>query len=166
MRSLFQIHATLKSHHRTEAAVLGHTLIRAAAALPQVVHQVVDETFRRTLTGVEMLKTNLAAAARAVASLIVGINRLEHVTDGMAAQGQVIYAYVNMFTSLLSVLEKASVGEAEKAALVEAATAVAKKAATSKTKGKAQQPRVLNLKDVPTLNAVTRFLCGILELLD
>ncbi|KAK5136925.1 hypothetical protein LTR08_001432 [Meristemomyces frigidus] len=166
MRSLFQVHATLKSHRRTEAGVLAHHLVLAAAALPQVVHTIVDESFKRALTGAEMLKSNLAAAGRAVASLVVGINRLAHTAEGADVQGQVIYAYVSLFASLLGTLEKASEGEAKKAVSTEAVAMAEKKTAPSKAKGRAQQPKAVNLKDIPTLNALTSFLCGILDLLD
>ncbi|KAK4546368.1 hypothetical protein LTR36_002045 [Oleoguttula mirabilis] len=166
MRSLFQVHAVLKSHHRTEASVLAHHLIRAASALPQVVHQIVELGSRRAISGPALLKSNLTAAGRAVASLIVGITRLSYVTGGAKVLGQVVYWYVKMYASLLSALEEASEGAAKAAVALEIAGPAEKKAGSSKAKGKAQQPKAVNLKDNPTLNTITCFLCGIIDLLD
>ncbi|KAK5113753.1 hypothetical protein LTR85_010770 [Meristemomyces frigidus] len=166
MRRLFQVHAVLKSHHRTEASVLAHHLIRAASALPQVVHQVVEQSSKRTITGPDLLKSNLTAAGRAVASLIVGITRLGHLTDGTEVLGQVVYWYVKMYDTLLHTLEEASEGAAKAAAAHEIGGIAEKKTASSKAKGKAQQPKAVNLKDNPMLITITCFLCGIIDLLD
>jgi len=166
MRNLYQMHAVLKSHHRTEPAVLAHYLIRAASALPQVVQQIVEQSRKRTITGAEMLKSNLKAAARAVASLIVGFNRLGHVADGAEVQGQVIYAYIQMYANWLNALDEASDGESKRILAQENAEPTEKKSTQSKAKSKAQQPRALNLKDNPTLNTMTCSLCGIIDLLD
>lgn len=166
MRSLYQAHAALKSHHHTEAAVLAHHLVRAASALPQVLQQAVKASFTRPVTGPELLRTTLTAAGRAVASLIVGIDRVVHVADGAEVQGHVIYAYVNMFDNLLKTFEDASEAAVTKAANQQLVAASDKRPTTSKGKTKAQQPKAVNLKDIPSLNAISCFLCGTVELLD
>ncbi|KAK4910303.1 hypothetical protein LTR49_020984 [Elasticomyces elasticus] len=166
MRSLYQVHVVLKRHDRTEPAVLAYHLVQAASALPQVVHAAVKASFTRLLTGQSILKTTLTAAGKAVVSLVVGINRLSHVTTGKNVQGQVMYSLVHMFASLLGTLEKASEFEAEKAARqANAAAAVDKRPKSSKGKAVAQ-PKQPNLKDIPSLNLITCFLCGIIDVLD
>ncbi|KAK4888876.1 hypothetical protein LTR27_012275 [Elasticomyces elasticus] len=164
MRSLYQVHVMLKRHDRTEPAVLAYHLVQAASALPQVVQAAVKASFTRLLTGQSILKTTLTAAGKAVVSLVVGINRLSHVTNGKNVQGQVMYSLVHMFASLLSTLETASEFEAEKAAR-QTNAAVDKRPKSSKGKA-AAQPKQPNLKDIPSLNLITCFLCGIIDVLD
>ncbi|TKA66276.1 hypothetical protein B0A55_09524 [Friedmanniomyces simplex] len=166
MRSLYQVHALLKSNDRTEAAVLAHHLVQAASALPQVVQQAVKATFARPIGGHGVLKTTLTAAGKAIVSLVVGVNRLSHVTNGTEMQGQVVFAYVQMFVSLLGTLEEASELEAEKAEKQMITAAAANRPTTSKGKASAQQPKQPSLKNTPSLNAVTCFLCGIIDVLD
>ena len=166
MRSLYQAHAVLKSHNRTEAAVLAHHLVRAASALPQVVQQAVKASFARPFTGHEVLKATLTAAGRAAVSLIVGINRLSHTASGAEFLGQVVYAYVQMLAGLLSTLEEASELEAKRAKTQSNTACADKRPTTSKGKATAQQPKQPNIKDVASLNTLTRFLCGIIGILD
>lgn len=166
MRSLFQVHGILKSHNRIEASALAHHLVRAASTLPQVIQQVVEKSLKRSNTGPDSLKSNLAAAGRAVASLIVGITTLNHVSGGTEVLGQVTYWYVKMYASFLATLAEASEGAAKAAAAHELGSAVEKKSTATRTKGKAQQPKAFNLKDNPMLNAITCFVCGLIDLLD
>ncbi|KAK3069014.1 hypothetical protein LTR53_012989 [Teratosphaeriaceae sp. CCFEE 6253] len=166
MRSLFEAHAVLKSHGRTEPLALAHHLVRAASALPQVIQQAVQTSFVRPIKGLEMLKTTLTAAGKAVVSLVVGISRLCKVADGAEIQGQVVYAYVQMFAPLLVTLETASEHETKKTTTQTPTAAASKRPSTSKGKAIAQQAKQPNVKDITSLNLITCFLCGIVDMLD
>ena len=108
MRSLFQAVAELKSRQRTDPATLAHHLMRSAEFLPQVVKAAVDASFGRPDSGLHVLRSTLTAASRTWAMLISGINRLQYVADGNEVSGQVIYAYVHMYSNLLHLMEEAS----------------------------------------------------------
>lgn len=168
MRSLYQAHTLTKSHHRLEATALAHHLIRAASALPQVVKQSIDASFSRQLHGHELLRSTLIAAGRAFATLIAGINRLSRLPAGAEVQGQVIYAYVQAFSGLIGNIERASehASKHELSAATTMSVVVEKRPGTSKGRTKAQQPKQSNLKDLPSVNAITVFIAGSIDLLD
>ena len=123
--------------------------------------QAISECFKRPEAALDLLKSNLRAANRAVTSLISGLSRLSNAADGAEVQGRVIYAYVQMFSNLVEAL-----GEASSRELRKPLARSEERPSTSKGKKKSENAKPANLKDKPTLNALTSFLCGILDLLD
>ncbi|KAH9829204.1 mitochondrial large ribosomal subunit YmL35 [Teratosphaeria destructans] len=162
MRHLFQVHLALKSHSRAEPDILAHHLVEAASSLPQVVRATVDQLPKRFLTSTDLLKTNLTAAARVVVTLMVGFNRLNSVAGGAEVQGQVIYAFVQMFGSFLNNIELVAEAEAGKPP----PTDFERCAKTLKGKPKAPPKNAGNMNDTPTLNSITVFITSILDQLD
>ncbi|KAI7164624.1 sure-like protein [Hortaea werneckii] len=158
LRNLYQIHAAMRSHHRSDPNILAYHLVRAASTLPKVVTQ---ECLNRSVAGLDLLRSNLRAANRAVVSLISGLNRLSGAANGPEVQGRVMYAYVRMFCELIEALEEASSRE-----ITKPLAGSEERHSTSKGKKKCEHAKPANLKDRPTLNALTAFLCGILDLLD
>ncbi|KAI7226172.1 hypothetical protein KC330_g8909 [Hortaea werneckii] len=161
LRNLYQIHAAMRSHHKNDPNILAYHLVRAAYTLPQVVVQPIPECLNRQVAGLDLLKSNIRAAKRAVVSLISGLTRLTNAANGPEVQGRVIYAYVRMFCELIEALAEASSREINKPLAVPE-----ERPTTSKGKKKSEHAKPANLKDRPVLNALTSFLCGILDLLD
>ncbi|KAI7544688.1 sure-like protein [Hortaea werneckii] len=161
LRSLYQIHAAMRSHHKNDPNILAYHLVRAASTMPQVVTQTISECLNRPIAGLDLLKSNLRAANRAVVSLISGLNRLSNTADGAEVQGRVIYAYGRMFSELIEAL-----GEASSREITKPLAGSEERPSTSKGKKKSEHAKPANLKDRPTLNALTAFICGILDLLD
>ncbi|KAI7262899.1 sure-like protein [Hortaea werneckii] len=161
LRNLYQIHAAMKSHHRNDPNMLAYHLVRAASTLPQVVIQSVAECVNPPTPGKSLLQSNLRAANRAVTSLISGLSRLSNAANGAEVQGRVIYAYVRMFSNLIGAM-----GEASSREIDQPLAGSGERPNTSKGKKKSEHAKPANLKDRPTLNALTSFLCGILDLLD
>lgn len=168
MRSLYQTHTILNRNQRTDPASLAHHLVRAASALPQVVNQATKLGLRRPGLGADDSRSTLMAAGRAAASLLVAIKRLGHVATGAEVEGQVIYAYVQMFKKLLQGVEEASATTIEEGS-IERLKMATKAASPEKTKAKtkSKEPKQANsFKDQPTVNAITILLCGIVDALD
>ncbi|KAK1057697.1 hypothetical protein LTR33_013573 [Friedmanniomyces endolithicus] len=160
MRGLYEMYTFSKHPDRSEATVLAYHLVRTASVLPQVVQQAIKTSFTQPASGHEVLKTTLTAAGKAVVSLVVGLDRLSQATDGTELQGQVVYAYVHMFVSLLGTFEEVSEFEVIEAQRKTSMTAAAKRPSTSKKKASSQQPKQPkqpNLKETPSLNAITCF---------
>lgn len=161
LRNLYQIHAAMRPHHRNDPNILAYHLVQAASTLPQVVARTISECFNRQGAGRDLLKSNLRAATRAVVSLISGLNRLTNAADGAEVQGRVIYAYARMFSELIEAL-----GEASSCEITKPLAGSEQRPSTSKGKKRSEHAKPANLKDRPTLNTLTAFLCGILDLLD
>lgn len=151
----------MRSHHKNDPNILAYHLVRAASTMPQVVTQTISECLNRPIAGLDLLKSNLRAANRAVVSLISGLNRLSNTADGAEVQGRVIYAYGRMFSELIEAL-----GEASSREITKPLAGSEERPSTSKGKKKSEHAKPANLKDRPTLNALTAFICGILDLLD
>ncbi|KAK3679977.1 hypothetical protein LTR78_000354 [Recurvomyces mirabilis] len=166
MHSLFQMHAVLKGPAKVEPAVLARHLIRTASALPQVMQQAVVVQFASEQSNLNVLKSTLNAAARATTMLIVGVTRLSNLADSIEVHGQVIYACVHMFANLLDLVATASAAEMRKADQINSVLSTNQRPTTSKGKTKTVLPKQVNLKDVPSLNAIVCFLCGIPDLFD
>ncbi|KAI6878351.1 sure-like protein [Hortaea werneckii] len=161
LRNLYQIHAAMKSHLKNDPNILAYHLIRTASTLPQVVIQTFSECLKRPDARQDLLKSNLRAAHKAVVSLMSGLSRLSNAADAAGVQGRVIYAYVRMFSNLIEAL-----GEASSREINNPLTGSEERPSTSKGKKKSEHAKPTNLKDDPSLNAFTSFLCKILDLLD
>ncbi|EMC98451.1 hypothetical protein BAUCODRAFT_32491 [Baudoinia panamericana UAMH 10762] len=99
--------------------------------------------------------------------LIVGFNRVNDATDGADMQGQLVYAYVKMFADLLDTFSAAPEAELNRVGSEDGSSGTGKRPTSSKGKSsRAQKPKQLGARDMPSLNAMTSFLCGMLALLD
>ncbi|KAK1813869.1 hypothetical protein LTR12_011777 [Friedmanniomyces endolithicus] len=166
VRGLYETCTLSKHPNRSEATVLASHLVRTASALPQVVQQAIKTSVTQPVSGHEVLRTTLTAAAKAVASLVVGLDRLSQATNGTELQGQVVYTYVHMFVSLLGTLEEVSEFEVVEAQRKTSTPAAAKRTTTSKKKASSRQSKEPSLKESPSLNAIICFLGGIIDVLD
>lgn len=165
MRGFYEVNAILKSNQKTEPAILAHQCVRAASAVPQVLQQALQNPSSTSDNAVDDLKLILTACNRAILSLIMGFNRLNHVTEGAQVQGKVIYAYVQMYTKLADILSETSTSEVTKSINGEPSTTVEKKSSSSKAKIK-QASKPGNIKANTTLNLIAKFLCSIIDNLD
>lgn len=159
MRSFYQVNAILKSNQKTDPVVLAHECVRAAATIPQVLQQVLKQPDSTSSADVEDLKVVLTACSRAIMSLTMAFNRLSNVADGSQVQGRVTYAYVAMYTKLIEVLTQTSKLEATK---VVAASGDENNKPTTKSKKK-QAPNSATIRSNPTLQAISIFLCSIID---
>lgn len=165
MRSFYQVNVTLKSNRKTEPAVLAYHCVRAASAVPQVLEQALQTIAVTTSDECEDLKLVLTACNRAILSLIMGFNRLSHVTDGPQAQGKVAYAYVQMYSKLVDILSDRSHSECKTLINEEPSARPESRLSFPKAKSK-QLPQHGNIKASSTLSILVSFLCGILKNLD
>jgi hypothetical protein len=154
MRSIYQIHAQLRSHDKTEPQLLAYQIVRAAAALAQVVAKTIEHQKIPGQTDSYALKSVLVAASRSCRSLNTGFNRICHVAGGAEVRGQVIYAFVQAYRKLIECLgdisESESAGSGQPDVL---------------SKGRSKQ-RVPTAKDNVTLDLMTRLLCTMIDELD
>ncbi|GAB7365468.1 hypothetical protein MBLNU230_g6541t1 [Neophaeotheca triangularis] len=168
MRSLYHINRTLKVSERTDPVALTYHLANAASVLPKIVQKAVGTALDTLISRTDDLRDVLAASARSVAVMIVGLGRLSRVVQGQPQfLGQVVYAYTGMFATLLEVFQEASESETRRAMEAEgnANSTVAGKAA-SKYKSKAKIPKPTNIRDNALLSMLSSFLAGIIDLLD
>ena len=105
MRSLYQVQVLLKVHGRTEPPVLAYHLVRTAGALPQVIQQTLKDGNHPRDYEIGSLKAVLTMANRSLHALIKGFNRLSHIAEGFEVQGQVTYAYLQMYRKLIDALD-------------------------------------------------------------
>jgi len=168
MRALYQTHASLKSRDLTEPVILAHHLVRAASALPQVVHKLIKQSLSAPVADPSSMKFALTATTRSVLSLVVGINRLSRAANGAEVLGSVVYAFVQMFSSLLNALEKGAALEIELAMRAEFDPSSSQTLSSSKSKAKAKikQSKSAGPKDNATLSIITSFLCSVIDLLN
>ncbi|KAK0302837.1 hypothetical protein LTR01_008511 [Friedmanniomyces endolithicus] len=166
MRGLYETYNLSKHPNRSEASVLAYHLVRTASALPHVVQQAIKTRFTQLSSGHEVLKTTLTAAGKVVVSLVVGLDRLSKATNGTEMQGQVVYAYVHMFVSLLGTLEEVSEFEVVEAQRKTSMPAAAKRPTTSKKMVSSRLPKQPHIQDTPSLDAIACFLGGVIDSLD
>jgi len=165
MRGLYQAHAALKNRNSIEPTTLAHHLIRAASAVPQVVHQLVKQSLAGTIVDLGSMSTTFMAANRAIKALISGLDRLSHAEGGSEIQGSVIYAYVQMFAKLLDVFHDASGVELKRLTTNDVSTSASKSSSSTKQKAKTKQLKTANMKDKPALSAITTFLLSLIDLI-
>ena len=165
MRALYQTHVALKSRNRAEAVVLAHHLISAAKSLPQVVNQLIKRSLSGTVDSIQM-KTTLTASSRAMSSLTVGVNRLSHAAGGVDVQGSVLYAYVQMFSSLLDNVDEISASETRRAVGQDITVSTSTSSNVRKKEARVKQPKSTNVKENVILSALTAFMCSTIDLLN
>lgn len=165
LRRVFDIHATVKAHGKTDTTRLAHHVIEAAFAVSGMVKQSVEERIASVTPDLQHFKSILIAASRATASIFVGLNRISHVPEGSVVQGRVVHAIVQMFRDILSQFEWLASAEIEKAEN-ELANLKAKKGPTGGAETKATSAKSVAVQGSPSLNALTALLSNIIGLLD
>ncbi len=158
MRSLFQVHKILKNHDRTEPSLLAYHLVQAAEALPQLVGKRVEQDDLAGKTAIDGFKPIIVATGRCFRYLISGFDRLTHVAGGSELCGQVTYAFVQMYSKLVDLIEAISKVETSSTAVT-----VPTKSIPSK---KAKVPAAMGVRSTPLLDLLTRLLSSMLDRLD
>jgi hypothetical protein len=110
------------------------------------------------------MTTTMTAVGRVVAGILAGLQKLVQLDSSDSLKGQVTHALVRMYDKILAQFDAVS---QEKALEESAGATIDLKTSTSmaKAKSKGGPPRV-NIKDVPTLNALAGLLSGIIKQLD
>jgi hypothetical protein len=161
MRKLFGIGLFFKPGSQVIAKDLAHHLCSTAAEVATVV---VDTLGQQDVTNGTDLAATMTAAGRVVAGMLAGLQKLSRMDSSEASQNQVTYALVRMYESLLAGFATVSKEEALSETPV-LSNDPKSSPAKSKPKPKCGTTRV-NIRDVPTLNALASLLSGILKQLD
>lgn len=164
MRRLFQIGLYFKPGSPVEPKDLAHHLCLAANECAHVVLDAIAQQKSSDPAIVTDLATTMTAVGRVVAGILTGQQKLVRLDSSNSLRGQVTYALVRMYEK---VIEKFDAVSQEKALEESMGPPINPKTstATAKAKQKGGQPR-LNIKDIPTLNALASLLSGILKQLD
>ena len=164
MRAFYQAHALLKSHDRTEPALLAQHLTQAANAVSAVLRKIPETCSPGFHGDSDHLKIAFNAISRAFQSLLVGYARVSNVPEGHQVQGQLVYAYVQIFEASTSLMDQFAKFEATR--LVNEASAQAARPSTSKGKAKQTTEPPAKQKKIPTLTTLASFIAGMMSLLD
>ena len=164
MRRLFQIGLYFKPGTSVEPRELTQHLCSAADECAQVVLEAIAQQKSLDPASSTDLDTTMTAVGRVVAGILAGLQKLVRLDSSDSLKGQVTYALVRMYEKVLAQFDTVS---QEKALEEPAGPTTDPKAstATAKAKSKGGPPRV-NIKDVPTLNALASLLSGIIKQLD
>lgn len=160
LRSVYHIHAIVRSNLKTESLELAYQLQKASATLPAIVLQQFRDAHATTQ---DDLKSVLSVASRTVVSILVGFNRLSHIPEGVAVQNRIIYAIVQLFKDFLAGLEQLSKAEACEGQSGKPASSTQKQIDKSKAKIKSKVPTA---RETSSLSMYTSFLCGVVDSLD
>lgn len=131
--------------------------------MPQIILKEVKTFVESDVQDHDGLKKVLLLARRTVTSIVTAFNRLSHVDNDKSQEDKAIHAIVSMFKALLAGVVQLSEAETKKLIMAEDA---AKKSAAEKSKSTGKTPRVLNIKEKPSISMYTMFLNSILDLLD
>jgi hypothetical protein len=106
----------------------------------------------------------MTAIGRVIAGVLAGLQKLLRFDDSGSAKGQVTYALVHMYEKIIASLDAVSKEEA----LAETArTSTDPQTSSNKPKAKVRGGTTrVNIRDVPTLNALASLLSGIMKQLD
>lgn len=164
MRRLFQIGLYFKSGSLVERRDLTQHLCLAANECSKVVLDAIAQQKSSNSANSTDLTTTMTAVGRVVAGILAGQQKLVRLDSSESLKGQVTYALVRMYEKIL--VQFAAVSQ-EKALEESAGPTIDPKpyTTTAKTKAKGGPPRV-NIKDIPTLNALASLLSGIIKQLD
>ena len=141
-----------------------HHLCLAADECAQVVLDAITQPKSSDPASITDLTTTMTAVGRVVAGILAGLQKLVRLDSSDSLKGQVTYALVRMYEKILAGFDVVS----QELALAETAGSSndpKTTSATVKSKPKGGPPRV-NIKDVPTLNALASLLSGIIKQLD
>jgi hypothetical protein len=164
MRKLYQIGLYFKPGSPVNAKDLAHHLCSTAAEVARVVVDALEQQKAVESTTSTTLITTLTAAGRVVAGMLAGLQKLDRMDNSDAPRDQVTYALVRMYETLLAAFDTVSKEEAL-ADIPTPATDSRPSTAKPKPKPKGGTVRV-NIKDIPSLNALAALLGGILKHLD
>lgn len=164
MRRLFQIGLYFKPGSPIDPRDLTQHLCSAADECAQVVLDTIAQKKSSDPASSTDLATSMTAVGRVVAGILAGLQKLVRLDSSDSLKGQVTYALVRMYEKILA--QFAAVSQ-EKALEESSGPTIDPEAstATAKAKLKGGPPRV-NIKDVPTLNALASLLSGIIKQLD
>lgn len=164
MRRLFQIGLYFKPGSPVEPRDLTQHLCSATDECAQVVLDAIAQQKSSDSASSTNLATTMTAVGRVVAGILAGLQKLVRLDSSDFLKGQVTYALVSMYEKILAQFDAVS---QEKALEESAGPTMDPKisAATAKAKSKGGPPRV-NIKNVPTLNALAGLLSGIIKPLD
>lgn len=164
MRKLYQIGMFFKPGLQVSTKDLAYHLSVTAAETAKVVADALDRQNSSSPTADTDLTTTMTAAGRMVAGMLAGLQKLLRMDSSQVLIGQVTFALVRMYESILACFDRVSKRE-----VLEETTASSadQKPSSEKTKPKSRggPPRV-NIKDVPVLNALASLLSGILKQLE
>ncbi|GAB7334415.1 hypothetical protein MBLNU13_g06421t1 [Cladosporium sp. NU13] len=164
MRRLFQIGLYFKPGSPVEPRDLTQHLCSAADECSEVVMDAIAQQKSSNPASSTDLVTTMTAVGRVVAGILAGLQKLVRLDSSDSLNGQVTYALVRMYEKILAQFDAVS---QEKALEESPGPAIDPKTsvATAKAKSKGGPPRV-NIKNVPTLNALASLLSGIMKQLD
>lgn len=165
MRRLFQIGLYFKPGSPVAPRDLtSHLCVAADECAQVVVDAIAQQQKSADSANVTDLATTMTAVGRVVAAVLAGLQKVVRLDNSDSLKGQVTYALVRMYEKILAQLEAVS----QEKALEESAgptTDPKTTSVTAKPKSRGGPPRV-NIKDIPTLNALASLLSGILKQLD
>ena len=165
MRKLYQIGLYFKPGLQVHANDLAAHLCASAADVSKVVLEAVEHQISLDSPLETDLPTAMTAAGRVVAGILAGSQKLTRMPGGESLMGKVTYALVQMYGKLLTGFETISEAETSADAPSEQTTGGKKFMTKQKPKTKGGAPRV-NIRDVPTMNALASLLSGIMRQLD
>ena len=140
---------------------LTHHLCAAADECAQVVVDAIAQQKASDSANGTDLTTTMTAVGRVVAAILAGLQKLVRLDSSDSLKGQVTYALVRMYETILAQFDPVS----QEKTLEESAgptTDPKTSTSTAKAKPKGGPPRV-NIKDIPTLNALASLLSGIIK---
>lgn len=164
MRKLFKIGLYFKPGPPVDPKDMTRHLCLAATECAHVVLAALGQQKSPGSTPGTDLTTTLTGAGRVVAGILAGLQKLVRFDSSEHSKGQVTYALVRMYESLLAGFDVVSKDEAT-AEKVGPTVDSESSSAKTKPKTKGGPPRV-NIKDVPALNALAALLSGIIKQLD
>lgn len=140
-----------------------HLCLAANECAQVVVDAIAQQKSSDAASGTD-LTTTMTAVGRVVAGVLAGLQKLVRLDSSETWKGQVTYALVRMYEKILAQFDGVS---HEKALEESTGPTIDSKTstATAKAKPKGGPPRV-NIKDIPTLNALASLLSGIIKQLD
>ena len=164
MRKLFQIGMSFKPGSAVVPQDLTRHLCLAANECGQVVLDALERQKASSAPNDTDLTTTMTAIGRVIAGILAGLQKLLRFDDSGSAKGQVTYALVHMYEKIIASLDAVSKEEAL-AEIAKASTDPQLSSTKAKSKARGGPPRV-NIKDLPTLNALASLLSGIIKQLD
>lgn len=108
------MHSLLRTRATTRPSDLAYHLSRAATSLAAIVEQSIKAAGSVIDNEQKDLRTTLATATRATASILTAYNSLSRLSGHEQVMGQSIYAIAKMFQTFITTLSDLSVLEASK----------------------------------------------------
>lgn len=157
------MHALFRSREEFTAADLAYHIVRAASALTQVVKQRLMDAMVQDEGLEESMSKTITAAKRSLASMMSAYVKLSRLPDREEALGKVVHAIVSMFQVLVSILEDLATAELPQASVAEEH---GQNSLAHGLKSRPKSSRAIKPKNNIPLVLTTRFLAGVVDLLD